>query len=240
MALVLENGIWLLQSSTGPQLLEKALTPVSGTPSSIADGATLDATLANGAKVHDPGGHFQAIADDGSKMSLENNTSDECANGSAWALAARIWWPDALIGDVDVEARVKSSSSGGTTQLFMGVGAGNDAGVANEGGIVGIRVGRGVGLAAYAGGQGDIDAVSGTSSVTVTDFQWIRFTIVGETITWYEGGGGATPSYSTFGTAEKWDRAGGARYAYLSIGGTGATWAVTNWKFKGYQRIALP
>ena len=83
MALVLENGIWLLQSSTGPQLLEKALTPVSGTPSSIADGATLDATLANGAKVHDPGSHFQAISDDGSKMSLENNTSDECANGSA-------------------------------------------------------------------------------------------------------------------------------------------------------------
>jgi len=240
MALVLENGIWLLQSSTGPQLLEKALTPVSGTPSSIADGATLDATLANGAKVHDPGGHFQAIADDGSKLTMENDTSDETANGSAWALAARIWWPDALIGDVDVEARVKSSSSGGTTQLFMGVGAGNDAGVANEGGIVGIRVGRGVGLAAYAGGQSDIDAVSGTSSVTVTDFQWIRFTIVGETITWYEGGGGATPSYSTFGTAEKWDRAGGARYAYLSIGGTGATWAVTNWKFKGYQRIALP
>ena len=240
MGLVLTDGEWFLNPDTGIVVLEKSLTPASGTPSSIADGATLDATLANGAKVHDPGGHFQAIADDGSKMTMENNTSDETANGSAWALAARIWWPQALMGDVDVEARVKSSSSGGTTQLFMGVGAGNDAGVANEGGIVGIRVGRGAGLAAYAGGQGDIDAVSGTSSVTVTDFQWIRFTIIDETITWYEGGGGTTPSYSTFGTAEKWDRAGGARYAYLSIGGTGATWAITDWKFKGYQHAALP
>ena len=204
MGLVLENGIWSLQAdSSTPTLIDRSLTPSSGTPSSIADGATLDATLANGAVVHDPGGHFVGITDDGAKMTMEINTSDNAFNSTSWNLAPRITFPTALMGDVDIQARVQCSSTSG--HMFIGVGSGNDA-TTNQSGIVGIRVGFSNAATAYAGGQGDIDVPTGTQGITQTSLSWYRFTIVGDTITWYYGGTGTTPSWSTWSTAVKWDR----------------------------------
>ena len=57
MALVLENGIWLLQSGgSNVTAVAQTLSPASGTPSSIADGDTLDASMLNGWVVKDPNG----------------------------------------------------------------------------------------------------------------------------------------------------------------------------------------
>jgi hypothetical protein len=208
MALVFENGVWLLQAAAGNTELDKRLSPVAGTPTSIADGATLDATLANGATVHDPGAHFVSIDDNGTDFTMvTNNTADETANGSAWYLASRIWWPTAMMG------------------------------ASNQAGLVGIRVGRGTGLSGYCVGNSNAQGPVSTAATT-TNYNWIRFTIVGETVTWYEGGSGASPTWSTFGTAKKFDRAGGARYAYLSCGGNvQVTWSITDWNFKTSHQI---
>ena len=239
MALVFENGVWLLQAAAGNTELDKRLSPVAGTPTSIADGATLDATLANGATVHDPGTHFVSIDDNGTDFTMvTNNTADETANGSAWYLASRIWWPTAMMGDVYVSCRVKTSAASGTSQFFMGVGSGED-GASNQAGLVGIRVGRGTGLSGYCVGNSNAQGPVSTAATT-TNYNWIRFTIVGETVTWYEGGSGASPTWSTFGTAKKFDRAGGARYAYLSCGGNvQVTWSITDWNFNGFEYTAL-
>ena len=239
MALTLTNGVWVLApASSGPTLLTLEPTPTGASPSSFADGAVLDGGMLIGWRVHDPGSHFTAVTDDGTDFIFTsgNGTPDELGNGAQWALAARFFYPTLVMGDVDFSVRLKMAAVGGTSLWGMGVGSG-DPSASNEAGVVALRCGRSVAVRNYAVGNSNAIFGSGPSP-TLTDYVWVRIAIVGETITWYTGGSAEAPSWSSFAT-EKWDRAGGARYFWISPGGTGRAYSMSTLKAIGWTYEAL-
>ena len=239
MALTLTNGVWVLApAASGPTLLTLEPTPTGASPSSFADTAVLDGGMLTGWRVHDPGSHFTAVTDDGTDFIFTSNACDEVGNGSAWALAARFFYPTLVMGDVDFSVRIKMAAVGGTSQWAMGVGSGESS-ASNVAGSVVARAGRGVAVTGYSIGNSNAVAVTGGPSPTLTDYVWIRITIVGETVTWYTGGAAEAPSWSSFAT-RKMDRAGGVRYFYISPGGTGRAYSMSTLKAIGWTYEALP
>lgn len=239
MALTLKNGVWVLApAASGPTLLTLEPTPTGANPSSFADGAVLDGGMLKDWRVHDPGSHFTAVTDDGTDFIFTSNACDEVGNAAAWGLAARFFYPTLVMGDVDFSVRVKMAAIGGTSQWGMGVGSGETA-ASNQAGVVMARAGRGVAVTGYAIGNSNAIAVPGGPSPTLTDYVWVRIAIVGDAVTWYTGGSAEAPSWSSWAT-KKLDRAGGARYFYISPGGTGRAYSISTLKATGWTYEALP
>jgi len=107
-------------------------TPTSGTPSSIADGATADAGLVDGLYIHDPNGRLASVVDDGSQCRIVTNTGAlgdvEFSDIDFFVKNAYFRHPDRIMGDCTVTLQFKlggaSTPVNATTQvaLFLGYG----------------------------------------------------------------------------------------------------------------------
>tara|TARA_R100000995_G_scaffold73413_1_gene42223 strand:+ start:2386 stop:3135 length:750 start_codon:yes stop_codon:yes gene_type:complete len=220
MALVLENGIWLLQSG-GSNVTAVAQTkvPAAGTPSSIADGATLDAGMLSGWTVKDPNGVFNAMVDDGTTFNVKFDQGDggtsTPSNGNGILTNGRIIYPNLLMGDFDLSIYVDQGASAENvnTEIALMAGGGNATGEAHW---LGHRYGRWnaanakyYGIGAWASGG---LTHNGTQNVSRTTARWVGLKRVSQTVSFREGGTAATPSWSD--TDKQWDAGGGA----VSIG----------------------
>jgi hypothetical protein len=105
------------------------LSPHSGTPSSIANGATLDATMLDGWKVWDPSGYFGGsalITDDGAKMTVKpTGGATNSYTGSGLWTNASLYYPHKLTGDFTASLKYAGEASMGTNQSWCGIVAGN-------------------------------------------------------------------------------------------------------------------
>jgi len=100
--------------------LSLALSPASGTPSSILHDATLDAGLFSGWKVYDPAGRIVSISDDGSKLTVvvSPGTYDDDTwghgNGPQFnSGAVALYYPTRVAGSLDAEVDVDWTMNGG-------------------------------------------------------------------------------------------------------------------------------
>jgi hypothetical protein len=131
MGLVLDGGVWKLQAD-GSNVTEvtQRWSAASGTPSSIADGATLDASMFNGWKVKDANGGFKTISDDGTTCDIvvDNATGDsEISTGNVWLTNPRLYYDTPLMADFEVSFRFDSDAAMGSaiTQFALMVGGGD-------------------------------------------------------------------------------------------------------------------
>jgi len=103
------------------------LSPVSGTPSSIADGATLDATMLDGWQVWDPTGYLTggAITDSGSVMTVQaTGQSTNASTGSGLWSNASLFLDTWLTGDFSAELNYAGVGNMGTNATWIGLAAG--------------------------------------------------------------------------------------------------------------------
>lgn len=144
MPLTLKSGVWVLGPGGGLTPVAITLAPDSGTPSSIADGATLDAGLFSGWKIKDANSGFVSIADDGTTCDVVVNAvsgDSEMTTANIWLTNPRIYLDTPLMGDFSFSMRFDSDAAMGSalTQLALMVGDGN---AVNEAHGVCARFGR--------------------------------------------------------------------------------------------------
>tara|TARA_A100000172_G_scaffold79574_2_gene66956 strand:- start:48 stop:797 length:750 start_codon:yes stop_codon:yes gene_type:complete len=216
MALVLENGIWLLQSGgSNVTAVAQTLSPASGTPSSIADGDTLDASMLNGWVVKDPNGVFNAVTDDGTTCNIKfdqgGGGTSTPSNGNGFLTNGRIQYPDLLMGDFDFAIYTDNPGSAASvnTEVVIMAGGGNASGEAHW---LGHRYGRWNAANAKYFGMGAFGTGAlihnGTSNLSRTTARWVGVKRVGQTVSFREGGTATTPSWSD--TDKQFDAGGGA------------------------------
>jgi len=229
MGLVLENGFWQLQADgSNVKTVAQTLSPSSGTPSSIADGATLDAGMLNGWVVKDPNGVFNAITDDGTTCNIKFDQGGggtlTPSNGSAFVTNGLIQYPNLLMGDFDFAIYTDNPGSVASvnTEIDIMAGGGN---AVNEAHWLGHRYGRwNASLAKYYGmGAFGSQALvhNGTSNLSRTTARWIGIKRVSQTVSFREGGTAETPSWTD--TDKQWDAAGGAVRIAISFFAGSAT-----------------
>lgn len=193
-------------------------TPSAGTPSSIADGATLDAGLLTGWRVSDPSGALNSVVDDGAKLTIG---FDQGVGGTTALYHANFQltqpcfvYPDALFGDFTFAALVKNTGataggSGGNTSMCVSAGGGS---VTNQCHAATSMFGKWGTTTAKYFGQGSADAgyltYNGTSGLARTTAYWVGLKRVEGVLSFGEGGTGASPVWSW--TDSGWDLAGGA------------------------------
>ena len=223
MGLVLEGGVWKLQADgSNVTAVAQTLSPASGTPSSIADGATLDAGMLNGWVVKDPNGVFNAVVDDGTTCNIKFDQGDggtgTPSNGNGFLTNGRIQYPSLLMGDFDFAIYVDQGGSANSvnTEIAIMAGAGDTS---NEAHWLGHRYGRwNAANAKYYGmgawGSGAL-IYNGTSNVSRTTARWVGIKRVSQTVSFREGGTAATPSWSD--TDKQWDAGGGAARIAISF-----------------------
>lgn len=103
------------------------LIPRSGTPSSIANGATLNATMLDGWKVWDPTGYLTggAITDSGSVMTVQATLgSTNAETGSGLWTNASLFLDTWLTGDFSAELKYAGEANMGTNASWIGIAAG--------------------------------------------------------------------------------------------------------------------
>ena len=103
------------------------LSPRSGTPSSIANGATLDATMLDGWKVWDPTGYLTggAITDSGTVMTVQaTGQSTNAYTGSGLWTNASLFLDTWLSGDFSAELKYAGESNMTTGGTWIGLAAG--------------------------------------------------------------------------------------------------------------------
>tara|TARA_R110002020_G_scaffold133392_17_gene297698 strand:- start:876 stop:1574 length:699 start_codon:yes stop_codon:yes gene_type:complete len=202
--------------------LSKIYSPSSGTPSSIADGATLDAGMLKGWTVKDANGVFNSMEDDGTTFDIAYDQggggTSSPSNGQAYLVNGRIFYPSLLMGDFDIAIYVDQASSAASanTEIVLMAGGGNASGEAHW---LGHRYGRWqtttnkyYGMGAWASGA---LTHNGTNALARTTARWVGVLREGQTVKFREGGTGTTPSWSD--TSEQWDAAGGAAYVGISF-----------------------
>ena len=106
------------------------LAPAAGTPSSVADGATLDAGLLRGWKVKDANGALVSIVDDGTTCDVVVNAvagDSESTTGNFWLTNPRLYLDTPLMGDFTYSMRFDSDASMGSalSHLALMVGDGD-------------------------------------------------------------------------------------------------------------------
>jgi hypothetical protein len=223
MGLVLENGVWQLQADgSNVTTVAQTLSPASGTPSSIADGATLDAGMLNGWVVKDPNGVFNAVTDDGTTCNIKfdqgGGGTGTPSNGNAFLTNGRIQYPNLLMGDFDFAIYTDNPGSVASvnTEIVIMAGGGNASGEAHW---LGHRYGRWNAANAKYFGMGAFGSGAlihnGTSNLSRTTARWVGIKRVSQTVSFREGGTAATPSWSD--TDKQFDAGGGAARIAISF-----------------------
>lgn len=223
MGLVLENGVWLLQADgSNVTTVAQTLSPSSGTPSSIADGATLDAGMLSGWEVKDPNGVFNAVTDDGTTCNIKfdqgGGGTGTPSNGNAFLTNGRIQYPNLLMGDFDFAIYTDNPGSVASvnTEIVIMAGGGNASGEAHW---LGHRYGRWNAANAKYFGMGAFGSGAlihnGTSNLSRTTARWVGIKRVSQTVSFREGGTAATPSWSD--TDKQFDAGGGAARIAISF-----------------------
>jgi len=195
------------------------LAPAAGTPSSVADGATLDAGLLNGWKVADANSALVSIVDDGTTCDVVVNAvsgDSESTTGNFWITNPRLYLDTPLMGDFTYSMRFDSDANMGNTasHLALMVGDGDTAGechgVCARFGRWGYPTGRNT---TYYLAATDDTFESPSDALAWTTAREIQIKRVAGTITVSTrvGTGDAWVAYST----QKLDVAGGHCYAAL-------------------------
>ena len=213
------------------------LAPAAGTPSSIADGATLDAGLLRGWRVADANTALVSIVDDGTTCDVVVNAvsgDSESTTGNFWITNPRLYLDTPLMGDFTYSMRFDSDANMGSalSHFALMVGDGDTAGECHG---VCARFGRwqtsnGRNTAYYlvdTGGtlESNADAVAWT---TAREIQIKRVA----------GTGDAWVAYS----AQKLDVAGGHCYAALVFyaATNGETFRLYAGSLTGFEYTATP
>ena len=223
MGLVLENGVWQLQADgSNVTTVAQTLSPSAGTPSSIADGATLDAGMLSGWEVKDPNGVFNAVTDDGTTCNIKfdqgGGGTGTPSNGNAFLTNGRIQYPNLLMGDFDFAIYTDNPGSVASvnTEIVIMAGGGNASGEAHW---LGHRYGRWNAANAKYFGMGAFGSGAlihnGTSNLSRTTARWVGIKRVSQTVSFREGGTAATPSWSD--TDKQFDAGGGAARIAISF-----------------------
>ncbi len=198
----------------GGAAVAESLTPSSGTPSSIADAATLDAGLFAGWKVADPYGIFNSMSDDGTTfdVAFDRGTGGTSSLNlsNAYLTQGRIFYPEQIEGDFEMTMRVDQSANAAhtATEIAIMAGAGNTT---NEAHHIAHRYGDYLTATAaykrtFAAGGGNKEE-NGTTAISRTAApRWVRLQRVGQTIRYSEGGTASTPSWTD--VDEEWDTGG--------------------------------
>jgi hypothetical protein len=190
--------------------------PSAGTPSSIANGATLDAgMLGDGTwEVVDPNGALQAVVDDGSTMRVvfdQSGATTQTMYGNALLSQPILRYKTAIFGDFEFTARLNNpaSTASANTQVALFAGAGDTT---NQCHAFVQQHGRWQTTNAKLFGWSPADSGTGNlytgSLYARTDLVWVGIKRVEDVVYFGDGGTGASPSWTW--TATKWDTAGGA------------------------------
>jgi hypothetical protein len=227
--------------------VSETLAPSAGTPSSIADGATLDAGLLRGWKVKDANGSLKTMVDDGTTLDIVLDAvagDSESTTGNFWLTNPRLYLDTPLMGDFTYSMRFDGDTgmgSPGLSHIALMVGDGDTLGECHG---VCARFGRwstslGRNTTYYlvdTGGTYDspLDALAWT---TAREIQVKR---VGGTITVSTRVGATDPwvAYST----QKLDVAGGHCYAALVFyaAANGDTFRLYAGSLTGFEYTATP
>jgi hypothetical protein len=227
--------------------VSSTLAPSSGTPSSIADGATLDAGLLKGWKVKDANTSLVSIVDDGTTCDVVLDAvagDSESTTGNFWLTNPRLYLDTPLMGDFTYSMRFDGDTgmgSPGTSHIALMVGDGDTLGECHG---VCARFGRwqttnGRNTAYYlvdTGGTFDspLDALAWTTA------REIQIKRVAGTITVSTRVGATDPwvAYST----QKLDVAGGHCYAALVFyaAANGDTFRLYAGSLTGFEYTASP
>tara|TARA_R110002012_G_scaffold168367_1_gene331836 strand:- start:44 stop:724 length:681 start_codon:yes stop_codon:yes gene_type:complete len=113
--------------------VSETLAPSAGTPSSIADGATLDAGLLRGWKVKDANGSLKTMSDDGTTLDIVLDAvsgDSESTTGNFWLTNPHLFFDTPLMGDFTYSLRFDSDASMGSalSHLALMVGDGSASG----------------------------------------------------------------------------------------------------------------
>ena len=194
MALVLENGIWKLEADgVAATPVSLALTPTSGTPASIADGATLDTTMLNGWKVWDPTGWFSegSITDDGSVMTARaTGGSANAETGSGLWTNASLFFDTWLTGDFSAELKYAGESSMQTNTAWIGIAAGQRGKASPKAAFNSASAGHHTNSSRDTQWNSGVSSASGTtlyvrdtSAIAWTTTTWMQLKREGSTVT---------------------------------------------------------
>ena len=200
-------------------------TPSAGTPSSIADGATLDAGLLTGWKVADPNGALNSVVDDGGKLTV----GFDQGGGATTALYSANFqltqptfrYPSRLFGDFTFSMYVRNTGStapgtGGNTSICVSAGDGT---VSNQCHASTHMLGKWLTATAKYFGYGSADSgyltFNGTSALARTTARWVGLKRTEGELFFGEGGTGASPSWSW--TTSRWDNCGGAPWMMIGL-----------------------
>lgn len=193
-------------------------TPSAGTPSSIADGATMDAGMLTNWRISDPSGALNSVVDDGSKLTVgfDQGTGGTTAlyHGNFQLTQPCFVFKDALFGDFTFAALVKNTGAtaagaGGNTAICVSAGGGS---VTNQCHATTAMLGKWLTTTARAYGFAASDAgyltYNGTYSLARSTARWVGLRRTEGAVYFGEGGTGAAPVWSW--TTTDWDVAGGA------------------------------
>jgi hypothetical protein len=206
-------------------------TPSAGTPSSLADGATVDAGVLSGLKIHDPHGALNSAIDGGTTQDIafdrgSGNAANATLNlGNAWLNQPRFYYPELMMGDFEITLYVDQSANAASTATEIGLIAGG-GNTSNEAHHINHRFGDYLTSTAayktgYAAGTGSYELNGSTAISRSAAPRWIRLQRIGAVVRFSEGGVAATPSWSD--TDEQWDAGGGAVYVGFSLHAGSAT-----------------
>ncbi len=225
-------------------------TPSSGTPSSIADGATLDAGMLGDGnwKVSDPSGAFNSISDDGSKLTLG---LDQGSGGTTALYHANfpltqpcLRFKDRLMGDFTFMAYVKNTGSAASANTSMCVSAAGGT-VSNQCHAATSRLGKWQTTNAKYYGHGSADSgyltYNGTSGLARTTAKWVGIKRTEGELFFGEGGTGSDPSWTW--TTSRWDLGGGAPWILIGFyagSASAESYELVEVRLDGYKYIANP
>lgn len=223
------------------------LAPAAGTPSSIADGATLSAGLLSGWKVKDANTALVSIVDDGTTCDVVVNAvsgDSESTTGNFWLTNPRLYLDTPLMGDFTYSMRFDGDTGmggTGTSHIALMVGDGDTSGECHG---VCARFGRwntslGRNTAYYLVDTGGT-LESATDALAWTTAREIQIKRVAGTITVSTRVGATDPwvAYST----QKLDVAGGHCYAAIVFYAVanGDTFRLYAGSLTGFEYTATP
>lgn len=220
-------------------------TPDGGTPTSTADGATLDATAFVGFEVQDPSSLLVSLTDDGSDTVVTPKLGgSEMSSANALIADVGFFWPAEIMGDFELAVRMRSDSGATNRQIGLVVGTGDTT---NECGMTCLRYGRWNATTAQAklyANSNASTANTGAASYFWTSDHWYRLKRVGQVISTAHGGTGAEPSWEADFTSNKWDRSGGAARVgvlfYSPTATTGDAFQITDVRLTASEYTATP
>jgi len=224
------------------------VTAVSGTPSSIADEAVMDAGMLSGWVVDDPNAALNSVVDDGAKLTVTfdqgTGATTQFTSGNARLTQPLFRYPRRLMADFVFGAKIKNpaSTANADTQAAVCSGCGTVNNQAhNFVQLLGKEQTANAAYFGYACADSGALAYSGTNALSRTTARWVGIRRVGGDIYFGEGGTGDDPSWSW--TITQWDTAGGAPWMYIGFyagSTTEETYEIERVILTGYEYTASP